>query len=189
MRDKYEDLKKIYRFDKDSNSYNIDIGIDFYRDLYSDWDFAPIHNRDIDGDLMDFIEDCSREIPVSSGICINFFLPKKMYNKKREEKSIIGLKNFFNYSIRGLLFKRREMIQSTIIYGTIGSLFLILGFFLQSVLTNVFLSEFLPEGLFIGGWVLIWEIFSIIFFQLRSLGKRIKSYKRLLDSKILYNYT
>lgn len=189
MRDKHEDLKKIYRFDKESNSYNIDIGIDFYRDLYSDWDFAPIHNRDIDEDLMNFIEDCSGEIPINTKIRINFFLPKKMFNKKREEKSIIGLKNFFNYSIKKLIFKRREMIQSTIIYGSLGSLFLIFGFFLQSVLTNVFLSEFLPEGLFIGGWVLIWEIFSIIFFKLRTIGKRINNHRRLLNSEILYHYT
>ncbi len=188
MFDHYIDPKKIYRYNADKKAYNIDISIDFYRDIYNEWDYSPIHNRELDGDLFEYLIDCSYEIPTKSKIIINFYLPKNMMNKERERKSVEGFRNYIGYSIRKQYTVRRHLIINTLFYSFSGFLLLIGAFLLKALFKEAFLQSIIPEGLSIGGWVLIWEIFSIIFFKFSGVNKDIKIYKRLADAEIIYHY-
>jgi len=183
------DPKKIYRYDSIKKSYNIDISIDFYSDLYNEWDYSPLNNRDIDEDLYNFLKDCAYEIPLKSNIIINFYLPKNLKEIEREKRSLIGFNNYLTYSIRKQKNIRKNMIKNTLLYAIIGSLLLVSSLLLQNFLTKSFLQELLPQGLIIGGWVLIWEIFSIIFFQINVINTEIKTNKHLLLAQIIYHYT
>lgn len=52
---------------------------------------------------------------------------------------------------------------------------------------NVFLS-ILVEGQFIGGWVFLWEAISLFFFTNYDLYKKVKKYKRFLNTSIKFVY-
>ena len=58
MRETKFDPLKIYRFDEAKGSFCIDIDLDFYRELYSEWDFSLQRNRDMDKDLLEYLVDC-----------------------------------------------------------------------------------------------------------------------------------
>ncbi len=182
------ELKKMYRYDVKRKTFHIDIRLDYYRDLYNEWDYSPLHRRDIDMDLLEFIEECTSEIPLKFRIQINFYLPKKVKNSEIEEKNITGMKNFFSYTLNKQLRERRRMFHSSLVYGLTGSALLIGAFLLQTLLKNDSAAVLISEGLFIGGWVLFWELFSFVFFRIQNVNREIRNDRRILEAQIVYHY-
>lgn len=182
-------LKSIYRYDQDKKTYHIDIQLDTYRDVYSEWDYSPLVNRDLDEDLLEYLMSCSYEIPRNREIVIDFFLPVHIYNVERENRSIEGIHNYFNYKIRQTNSERYRLIRSTILFFFIGTLLLILAIFSNRLIQMPLFEQVISEGLFIGAWVAIWEIFSIWFFQINGLIYKVKHYQRLQKSIIYYHYS
>ncbi len=62
---KEKELKELYRYNEATLSYHVDITLDLYRDVYSEWDYSPFTNRDLDDDLLDYLMECSYEIGLS----------------------------------------------------------------------------------------------------------------------------
>jgi predicted metal-binding membrane protein len=48
------------------------------------------------------------------------------------------------------------------------------------------LTKIAREGLFIGGWIFIWEAFSLFFFTTHDERKRRDVFYRYLDSEIYF---
>lgn len=181
-------LKTIYRHDEHNKLYHIDIELDTYRDVYSEWDYSPLVNRDLDEDLLEYLMSCSYEIPKKREFVIDFFLPIHIYNVEREERSIQGIFNYFSYKIRQSQSERYRLIRSTFWFLLVGTVLLILAIFSHSVIKSSVLEQVISEGLFIGAWVALWEIFSIWFFQVNEITHKIKHYQRLQKTKIIYHY-
>lgn len=181
-------LKSIYRYDENRKIYHIDIQLDTYRDVYSEWDYSPLVNRDLDEDLLEYLMSCSYEIPRKREFVIDFFLPVHIYNVEREARSIEGIHNYFRYKIRQSQSERYRLIRSTILFFLVGTILLILAIFSHGVIKSPVFEQIISEGLFIGAWVALWEIFSIWFFKVNEVIHRIKHYQRLQNANIFYHY-
>lgn len=183
--------KEIYRYSKELNTTYIDIEIDFYREIYNEWDFSPFTNRDIDADLLEYLEECAVEISPKHKISIVFHIPEVLKDVEKEEKSIKGFVNYFTYALRKQENKRRTVVEQAVASGFYGLIFLFAG-----TTAGDFLSEhetfsqlaFLAEGFLVGGWVLIWELFSTAFFRSKEFRERERMLKRLRDAQIIFNY-
>ncbi|MDA3846914.1 MAG: hypothetical protein PF505_10305 [Vallitaleaceae bacterium] len=186
MKDK--ELRKIYRFDANENAYFLDIQLEDYRDAYSEWDYSPFVNRDLDEDLIEYILGCSYEIPHNRNMVIIFHLINQQYNAKREKRSIQGMYNYFDYRIRKIKSKRIRTFRDTIAFLVIGSILLLLGALADQYIQGSIIAQLLSEGLFIGGWVMIWEMFSSWFFNINQLTRKIKHFTRLQKVNIVYEY-
>jgi hypothetical protein len=64
MKNKKFKLSRFYKVKK--NNVSIDIKFDQYRDVYSEWDFSPFTNRDLDDDFVEYLYETSLE-----GFCCN----------------------------------------------------------------------------------------------------------------------
>lgn len=53
----------MYLIDQVSHAYMIEVALDQYTDIFSEWDPAPFKRRDLDSDLKLYLEECSEEIP------------------------------------------------------------------------------------------------------------------------------
>ncbi len=182
------DLRKLYRFNREKNAYIIDISIDYYRDLYNDWDFSPFKRRDLDTDLVSFIEECSEEIPLRYKVIINFFMPLEMRDLEKEKRSKAGLNNYFKYmlyKVEGEIVKYRIRASK---YALTGSVLVMIAFTLQKFIEHLIYLSLLPEGFFIGGWVFMWEVFTILFFQNADRKAKLREYRRLMEAEVNYNY-
>ncbi len=188
MTDGSFDPKKIYRFDRSANRYHIDIVIGYYRDVYNEWDFAPFRNRDLDRSFMEYLEECSREIPLRAGIEITFFMPREIRDATKEERSVAGLKNYFRYELLKALGRRRRYYGHFAVYLLFGVMFLVGAYLVRTFLAGPFPLGVLPEGLAIGGWVLFWEAFTIVFFRNRDVNERIRHLRRFVRARIAYVY-
>lgn len=183
------ELNRLYRYDKENEIYYIDVQLEDYRDAYSNWDYSSLSNRDLDDDLTEYLLECTFELAAKNKIVIDFHLLHQKRDAVRENRTREGIYNYFNYKLRKLLNQRLRLIRSTFYFFLIGSLFLLAGsvsiqFFAETIITNL-----ISEGFFIGGWVMIWEMFSTWFFNIKDLTHTIKTYKRLRDVPIIFTYS
>ena len=183
--------KDLYRYSKELNTCYIDIEIDFYRELYNEWDFSPITNRDLDEELFEFLEASAEDISSKNKICIVFNIPENLKDIDKEEKSRQGFINYFNYEIRKQNNKIRKAANHAISCGIYGMLFLFAGTWVSRFLeANHKFSNFsfLAEGLIIGGWVFGWTLIEIMFFKSEELFGQRRILERLRDARIEFNY-
>ena len=187
MRGKGFDPKTVYRYDEEAGTYNIDIRIGSYGDLYNEIDFSPVYKRDLDKDLVDFLETCVNEIPIHEPAAVNFYLEGSRRDPESEERARIVFRNYFSYCIRWEYSGRRELFKGIALYGPLGAALLLLGFFSRTVFARETVgTSILQEGFFIGAWVLLWELFSTLFFDFRRYSRRIRRYAKLLEAPVQF---
>ena len=184
MKKKY--FQKLYVYDDKSESYLIQVSLDDYDDVYNEWDPSPFKKRDIEKEFNDFIEESSEDIPLKYNITIALFLQAIKKDSAKETAIISAYRNFYNYAVEK---HRREIInlhKKNIYYLVASLLFLSIGYFFkggQSVLTKV-----IHEGIFVGGWVFLWEFFTNIFIALTELRTQYKLYRRLYQARVEFVY-
>ncbi len=182
------DPRAIYRYDNGHHRFLIDIARDYYRDLYNEWDYAPFKNRALDKGLLGYLEECCREIPDDNSLGIVFHLPAAIRNQVREERSVLGLRNYFRYTLQKKHVRLRQYRLNTARYVGSGLVFLFIAYLLQQFAHVWFMLNVLPQGLYIGGWVLFWRRFRLFFSNMGALRREIAIYDRLAQAHIVYEY-
>ena len=182
------DIKNIYRISEDKKTVFIDIDLEFYREIYNVWDFSPAANRDLDGDLLDYLKGCAEEIPLKYKISIIFHLPSSIQNSDKEQKSILAYRNYFNYRIRRIKVSHASQRNSIIAYFFIGVFCIFSSIMIGRYFNENVFGIFISEGLTIGSWVVFWELFYFLFFTRSEHKKEERLLKRLSCGKIEYEY-
>jgi hypothetical protein len=97
-----------------------------------------------------------------------------------------GLRNYFSF-IMGIYTRRIKMTNERSIYFVGISFFLLLvaSFMTSFDLENIFLQT-VNEGIFIGGWVFMWEAISSYSIKKREIKDRLRHYRRFFDSPIKF---
>jgi len=117
-----------------------------------------------------------------------FYLPEDQYDKEKEKLSRVGIKNYFDYSVH---FIRKELLQirqKIFFYIVMAVAFLSVGYLSGQKAEPGFFTVILIEGLTVGGWVFLWEAFSLFFFARQEVSGRLKRYIRLKNTKISFKY-
>ncbi|MFH0766474.1 MAG: hypothetical protein ABH890_02575 [Bacillota bacterium] len=183
---KKRELLNLYNRNLDNHAFMIEISLDDYSEIFNGWDASTLKKKDIEPELLDYLEQAGYEIPIKESIEIYFYLPKEINDTDKENKSIMGIQNNFHsvlFFIDRMLHKNYRQIA---MYITLGILFLI-GAYVTRELTNLNLMfSILLEGFFIGGWFLLWEAFSLFFFQAHETRQRKKVYQRFLTTNIYF---
>jgi len=177
---------EIYRFDEEANSYVIEIALDSYSDIFSEWDPAPFKLRDIDPDLELYLEGCSDDIPFKYPVILSFSIPQSSRNPSVEDQARHGLKSGFTfkrYFIRNDIGAANRRI---LLYFLIGFGFLWVVTLFPDRLRESPFPSIIVEGLFIGGWVFVWEAISLILFTTHNLHHKDRTYRRLQEAAIAF---
>ncbi|ELR96912.1 hypothetical protein [Gloeocapsa sp. PCC 73106] len=178
---------QVYILDKATNRYMIEIGLDRYTDIFNEWDPAPFKRREIDPDLALYLEECSREIPLSYPVEICFTVPAVIRDPLLEEESRAAFKNCFNFRIYLIKKDVREIRIRILGYLITGFMLLWVGMiFPYQNDDTINWSDILIEGISIGGWVFIWEAISLLFLKNREYRNRLQTYQRLLDAPVIF---
>lgn len=176
-----------YRFDPATNAYIIDVSLDSYDDVYDEWDPSPFKKRDIEDEFDDFIRDSSSDIPIKYNLMIELFLPLSEKNMQKEKLLLEAYDNFYQFHLKRA-FKAKQILQKKVLNNLmLAVLFLFLGYFTLPESENILLMV-LKEGIFIGGWVFLWEVFTLLFVTLTEQKKDIKTVERLIHAKIVFIY-
>jgi hypothetical protein len=175
-----------YKIDESTDLYMIEVGLDQYADIFSEWDPAPFKRRGIDPDLELYLEGSSDEIPFRYPIEICFIVPARIRDQRLEAETVHGLKNSFTFKLYLLKKELRKTNVKELRFVLLGLILLgIAAVFANRVAENVVFST-LVDGVLITGWVLIWEAASLFFFTNRELYHRDRTYKRLQNAPIIF---
>jgi hypothetical protein len=121
-------------------------------------------------------------------IRIHINVPLVVKNIEREEKSIESFRNYFMYLIRIKNKEKKTLMRKMVYYLLLGVGLLSLANFVETFSLMGNYVVILSQGLFVGGWVLFWELFSDIFFEVSHMRKDLKIYYKMYDSPIEYAY-
>ncbi|MFH1414522.1 MAG: hypothetical protein ABIH89_00330 [Elusimicrobiota bacterium] len=181
-------FKDIYQTDKETGAFVIEVALDKYDEVFNEWDPAPYKKRDINHDLHTFLDECSDDIPLKYKLMIILNLPEE---KRNDEKEQIILEGIMIYFLFMLDLVRKEIAVGNkrgMVYIAISAVFLVLAIIMQYKLQNNVLLSVLQEGLFIGGWVFLWETFNSFVFHNKINYSNIRKLKRFIDAKIEFRY-
>ncbi|MDY0278305.1 MAG: hypothetical protein RBQ97_09510 [Acholeplasma sp.] len=179
-------LKKIYRYNEENQTFVAEISLEYYLELFNPWDAASIKKKDLDPELVSYLEDVSDDIPLKEKLAIVFVMPKQVQNEEMENISRGVFVEYFNFLIHYNRKTQRKSLKQAIYYIITSFTFVALAYFLR--IDDTMFIEILSEGLFIGGWVFMWEAISIIFFKSSFIRRQSKRYQRLSNSYITYEY-
>jgi hypothetical protein len=179
----YQDL---YRFDSIDQAYVIEVLLDTYDDVYDEWDPSPFKRRDIEDEFDDFVWDSSQDIPLKHKTKLVLYLPESEKNEQKERILREAYDNFYTFRLIRALKAIKTIQKKILLYLILSVMFLYIGYF-YSAESGIFMSV-LKEGIFIGGWVFLWEVFTLVFITLGESRRDIKHTKRILESKICFVY-
>jgi hypothetical protein len=178
-------LKDLYTYHPESKRYVLEIDIDQYQDMFNTWDAAPLKRKDIEPDLMDYLETAGRDIPLKNDIMISFIIPESARDEKKEVMAKDALAMQFRYAISqvnaSLTFNYRRIMTFLII----SLIFLFINYLLRDALLNQALTIAL-EGLLVGGWFLLWNVFSIFILDNSVLNKKKRVLARYVKSDVVF---
>jgi len=186
MKSKNEFFGEIYKLDSATDRYMIEIALDQYTDIFSEWDPAPFKRRSLDPDLELYLEASSEEIPLHYPIELYFTIPQGSQDDGMEEAAKNGLRNsclFKLYLLRRKIEKTNTLMVRYII---LGFMLLWIGTLLASQYADETILSLFADALLIGGWVFIWEAVSLFSFTNRELYHDYRTYKRLKNAPVIF---
>lgn len=176
----------VYRSYEETNRFAIEVAIADYNEIFNEWDPAPFKRRGLNPELQYFLDECSNDISIRHPLAIVFYIPSAELDPKKEEFCLTGIRNHFAFKMHVLNKEQREVMLGVLKNTLIGILFLCTAIIFDSfTIENLFL-RLLREGLFIGGWVFIWEALATVGFKNRELKHTIKECERFLDAPIVF---
>lgn len=181
-------LRYIYHTNRYNNAYLVELNLDQYDDLFNSWDGSALDRKELDPELSHFLERASYELPLKEKVELCFYLPKNKKNEKMEADSRATIKNNFKMKQFFIDQDLKQSYKKIATYIVMGILFLFTAYLIPETKDLSILISLLMEGLFVGGWVFLWEAFSIFFFGSRELKDKKKRYFRYLDSDIVFKY-
>ena len=183
---KYESL---YRKNKATGRVIIDIALDDYLEFFNEWDNSAFKKRDIHGELVEFLDLCSEDIPLRKELEIVFSLSEEEFSPEKEEQIRISYRNYYNSIIRLEKRKTKGYVRNSIFLLLIAlTLLTIYGLAIDSE-NRTIVSRVLHESLLIGGWVFTWEAVHLLFIDIIAPLRRHRELKRLLEAEISFKYS
>lgn len=181
-------LNQIYKYDDTDKTYVVEVSLETYHELFNGWDASPTRKKDLDSELLDFIETAAYDIPMKQQVKLSFAIPLEEKDDKLEASSKTAIHNNFKMIIHFINKQLNLNNRKILTYITLSFTFITLAYIMVSFYEDSLTFNILREGFFIGGWFLLWESFSLFFFDSYEVRQRRKRFQRYLDSEINFRY-
>lgn len=178
---------KMYTYNSALNQYLIELDLERFSNLFDEWDGSTIRKKDLDPDMVDYLVEAARELPKNANFKLVFHLREKKNDTQLESLATNRFDDYFSYQIFLNEKKISRLVRQALFYLMFG-LILITGSYIISALYSNLTINVLIEGLFIGGWVFVWESISLLFFKRRQITSYNKHYKKIISSPKEYQY-
>jgi len=181
-------LGTIYPYDEEKDTYYIELSLEAYDELFNGWDASPLKRRDLEPELLAYLEEACYDIPSRSTIEIHCMMDKENKNQQKESKSLDSFRHNFLMTEHFIRKEINQNVRKIAIYLLLSAFFLTFAYLTPRIHDLDILFSILVEGLFIGGWVMLWEVFTLFFFDGYELRQRRRRVIRLKNSTIKFIY-
>ncbi len=177
-------LESIYEREGPGGAFIITTRVDDYSELFNYLDPAPFRRRDLDQDFLNYVNQCSEEIPLEYQVSLQIQLPGDKRDEEKEERVRRGIKSYYVHWDLAEQRKIHRSHQYSLVYAVIGLLFILSVNFI--VPDMEYLSTLIYEGLHVGGWVFLWEAFAELAFKSRDISQNKRRIRRAADAPIRF---
>lgn len=157
----------------------IDIALDTYDDIFSDFDIRNYRYRQISRDFLDELKIRMRQSSPATTITIALLVPPAERTPRHEKFITRRLELFFRERTLTYKQKSRKNLHDTLCFAMLGFLLLFFANFFANKVPSIF-SDFL----LIPSWYLIWSAFEKVFSQRKLLNERRSYYSALSKATI-----
>ncbi len=176
----------VYRKHENTDRFAIEVAIDNYNDVFNEWDPAPFKRRSLNPELQYFLEECSNDISIKYPLAIVFYMPSIEHVSEKETFCIDGIHTHFAFMLHVLEKDQRDIMVNVCKNAAIGIVILCSAVIFDAQPIKSFFLQVLGQGLFIGGWVFIWEALATVGFRNSDLLYKKKELKRFLDAPVVF---
>lgn len=171
-------LTSSYR--REGDWYLVDIKLKNLAQIYNSFDPSPFHERDLDDDAAEYIEEAMTELMGHPHVKMIVHVQDETQTLDRNQL-VDAIHHYFSYKARAVNLQLKEKLRFGRTSLIIGLLFLAFCFEISTLLkpnTGTF-SQTLWEGLIIIGWVMLWRPLEIFLYSWWPLLGKIRLYRRL----------
>ena len=176
----------MYDLDSDTSAYIITAVVNKYEDIFNNLDPSPFKRRDLNSNLINFLEDCSLDIPLQLNTLLQFQVPNSIRNEDLERRISLGLGNYFSYMMNTFLRRLKMVNRRSMYFVGISFLLLLTATFMARLNVDNLLFQTVNEGIFIGGWVFMWEAISSSSIKKKEIKNQYQHYRRFYESPIKF---
>jgi hypothetical protein len=181
-------LKKIYQQNPVTGAFLIETALDRYEDVFNEWDPAPYKRRDLNPDLLHYLEDSSGDIPLHQPVELLFKAPLPIYHDDKERSAREGLATYLTCDVEAARKNLRRLHKRSLVNLCVATTLLTLAIWMSRIQNSNLPIAVLREGLTIGSWVFTWELISFFFFRRVEFRRELKKWKRLAQAEITFSY-
>jgi hypothetical protein len=181
-------LREIYSYDLTTRTFTIPARVANYDDFFNPLDPSPAPARDLTPELVDYLNQCSTEIPAQYGLSIQLQVQCEAQASQREQDCLASLRTFYQHNVFVVQAQIRRMRGRALKYLLVSFACLAITILGESWSTAGFVGNLLHEALLIGGWVFMWEAVTLNFIEMDSYTQEISKYRRLIAAKVLFTY-
>ena len=160
----------------------VQIAIDSYNDLFSDFDIRDYNDRYISSDFLIELRMRTYKTLAAKGIDISLVMPIEERNPESETVIAKRLKCFFQARLERNRKKRKEMLLKALSLEAIGVAFMILAYFLSK-----YAPDFFKDFMLIPSWFFVWNGLDTYFEHRKILLKKISYYSAISKSRIKFD--
>ncbi len=184
-------VRYLYDFDEADGCFVIKLSPAKYLDIFNNLDPYPIRKRDINQHVVNYIEDCSSDIPLKQKIKIEIKIKDEARNEDLEQRTTKGIRNYFRYILEYHQRRAREVVNTSIAYVVVFVMLTVSALVLEplDIPVNRIFATTVLEGLSIGSWVFLWEAIAGVAIKNKQNRFQIRTYKRLAGCALTFHYS
>lgn len=181
-------LRDIYPYDPQRKIFTIHAAVDNYDELYNYLDPSPSPSRDLAPDVVEYLNQCSEEIPLRYGIRIVMHIQEEPRDEARERECLTNIRAYYQHeTILSRLDDRHTRLRS-LRYVAFSLACLTVYLLTQPWADISILTELLHEAFLVGGWVFMWEAVSINFIETDPPRLARQRFMRLVEAPLEFTY-
>ncbi|MFO1426855.1 MAG: hypothetical protein U1F11_07740 [Steroidobacteraceae bacterium] len=170
---------------REGDTWLIEIRLHELRQLFHTLDPAPFHEKDLDPEAAQYLEDAVREIGPRRALKLLVHLPRAAAESADARGLADSLANYFRYRAGQCRVDLRRLLTRGAMSLVIGGAFLGLCLSLRSsLLAGGAASEVLTEGLLIIGWVGLWRPVEIFLYDWWPIWRQRRRFDALARAQV-----
>ena len=181
-------LQAVYPFDPQTRTFTIPARLGRYADFFNPMDPSPAPTRDLSLDLVEYLNQCSDEIPEKYALAVSIEIQDEAQSTQPEQECVESLRSFYQHACFVTQAHIRRTRRQALKYLAVS--FSCLAAYIISEPWNLasFLWNLLREAVLIGGWVFMWEAVTLNFIEMDSHFQEIKKYWRLINANVHFSH-
>lgn len=180
-------LGKVYQVDPATGAFLVEVDLDHYEDVFNEWDPAPYKRRDLDPDLLTYLNESSLDIPLRYEVMLSFTVPAEVSDIEKEKLVADGIGNYFAFEARQMRRRLVQLYRTTAAYLICAVLLLIATTYANRMTVDNVLLEVLRQGITIGAWVFAWECISGFLFDHRRVRLELRHLQRIKRALLCFS--